>query len=747
MSDSANPNQMRDLSSLANPYDFAKPVTRQDRFAGRESELADIKYYLVLASQTSEPMNLALIGERAAGKTSMLNIIDIEAAKAGLITVRINLNSADAEPINFFWKLYDAVVEAYCVKGHLFNPGSDEYIVYRRIIDSLDPTADSPNFQLRFPSHYALSVNGSRQISEVRLQRDLSYIYERSSAPCIIIFDECNVMTQNRVTLEMLRNVFMNISGYMIVLTGTSSFFPVLDEVFSPIIRQFKKINIKPFAEFEETKQCVFNPLQSVSLNPAELVSDDALYDIHTISRGRPYEIQLLCHFMFRRLQDHRATRMDVTADVMDDVLNELEANISGARPIIISVRKMTKRQLAAVSVFGRADRYGDLGLAWFMNSIESSADAFTRDELVGHLEELQKLGIFEVGEDSVIHFTGDDFDRIYLRYHAERLGLSVEIADFPSIIHDIRLAILLAQALEPINIHASPEFSRDPSLIDSVNTLLNSPMGEIPETSISAALFPIVTALRLGQLSIAVITITYRDKTARTSAWWPFNGEYTLTDDPAYVKLNEVIEQNGGSLSIESLMFSVTSEGDFLGKLLSSPNKRLRERIGTSLAMDAAEAYFDGEADSALAQARRAKLFPMEDDSLNDVGYIHMALGERSQAEEIDRQAAASASEEKDYRTAALALYNCAMAVILDRRFNEATDLLLQARQSLAAAPSATYRLQCLFVPVVSGETLTIQETWDHPELSAAIDSGISTLEVATAIDCVEIMRSPRQL
>ena len=179
-------------------------------------------------------------------------------------------------------------------------------------------------------------------------------------------------MTQNRVTLEMLRNVFMNISGYMIVLTGTPSFFPMLDEVFSPIIRQFKKINVQPFARADETRQCIFSPLRSLSLNAARLVSNSALFDIHDISRGRPYEIQLLCHFMFRRLQDQRATEMDVTADVMDDVLNELEANISDTvdRPIVASVRSMTERQLAAVSVFGRVDGYGNFGLAWFMDAI-----------------------------------------------------------------------------------------------------------------------------------------------------------------------------------------------------------------------------------------------------------------------------------------------------------------------------------------------------------------------------------------
>ena len=117
-------------------------------------------------------------------------------------------------------------------------------ITYRRIIDGLDPRADCPGFPLRFPAHYAASVNGSRQISEPKLQRDLAYIASQTGKTSVLLFDECNVLTRNRVALEMLRNIFMDTPGYLLVLTGTPSFFPLLNDVFSPIIRQYKKIVI-----------------------------------------------------------------------------------------------------------------------------------------------------------------------------------------------------------------------------------------------------------------------------------------------------------------------------------------------------------------------------------------------------------------------------------------------------------------------------------------------------------------------
>ena len=744
------------LAALPNPYDFAKPVTREDRFAGRASELTDIKYYLSLAKQTPEPMNLAIIGDRASGKTSMLNIIDIEAKKLDLVTARINLNTADAEPINFFWKLYDALVNAYCTAGHLFKPGSDEEQVYRRMIDSLDPSADSPNFPLRFPSQYARSIQGSRQISESKLQQDLEYIYAETGAPCLLLFDECNVLTQNRVTLEMLRNVFMNIPGYMITLTGTPAFFPLLDDIFSPIIRQFKKINIQPFDDFSDTVDCVCNPLRSLGLRANDLVSDRAIFDIHVTSRGRPYEIQLLCHFMFRRLQDQRATQMTVTADVMDDVLNELEANISGGavdRPIVAAARDMGQSQLAAVGVFGRANHDNDFDAAWLMNIVAAEtdrmagkdptvSDEFSREELLGLLEELKQLGVLDVRDDGQIIFAGDDFDRIYLRYHAERLGLSVNIDDYPL---DFTLPLLLDKALQQIGLRTQIEFSRDPSLEKAVNALLSPPRGEITEIA-AAAVRPVFSAIDDGELTIAGVTLTTGRTHARSWAWWPSGEGHDLEADPKFNELRHVIESNGGSMSVSSSAFYLPPETDIMEKMLASPNLKLRQRFSSFLTDAAFDEYMAGEYEAALRQAKRAARFDVVATSdLNNIAYMHMILGDIGDAKVLFGQAIdqATGSQRGDLRTAALALYNSAMVALLERRFDDAMANLTQASAKLAGGRETTFLLRCLLIPTPAGDTLKLQEMWD-PELSESIDNATELLRGAVDFDRVEISRTP---
>ena len=107
-----------DLEKLRNPYDFANPVSEESLFIGRKEELNEIRYYLDQARTAARPISIALLGQRAAGKTSFLNITEIEAQRREFCTVRINLDEGDAESqLLFFHKLLDRIVYAVCKMG------------------------------------------------------------------------------------------------------------------------------------------------------------------------------------------------------------------------------------------------------------------------------------------------------------------------------------------------------------------------------------------------------------------------------------------------------------------------------------------------------------------------------------------------------------------------------------------------------------------------------------------------------
>jgi hypothetical protein len=86
-----------DIRKIANPYDFANPVTDAELFLGRDEELGDVLYYLKQAREASRPIHIAFIGDRAAGKTSFLNVTasEAQAVQRGFCVVRINLDEGD----------------------------------------------------------------------------------------------------------------------------------------------------------------------------------------------------------------------------------------------------------------------------------------------------------------------------------------------------------------------------------------------------------------------------------------------------------------------------------------------------------------------------------------------------------------------------------------------------------------------------------------------------------------------------
>jgi hypothetical protein len=182
-------------------------------------------------------------------------------------------------------------------------------------------------------------------------------IHGELKTPIVLLFDEGNVLAKSRVILEKIRNLFMNTSGFMLVLTGTPDLFPVIDDVFSPIIRQFKKIHIGAFREAKETSECIRTPLLALkNVDPSEIIdlddSSDTVREIHQLSGGRPYEVKLICHMLFRRVQQGKTGRMVLDFSVLEDVRKELETyqDIS-ERPILASAQRLTRRDLGALAL------------------------------------------------------------------------------------------------------------------------------------------------------------------------------------------------------------------------------------------------------------------------------------------------------------------------------------------------------------------------------------------------------------
>jgi hypothetical protein len=427
------------LGKLPNPYDFANPVSDTELLAGRTEELNEIEYYLEHAT-AHRPIHLAFIGARASGKTSLLNVTESKAREKGFCAVRIDLDETDVDgQLPFFFKLFDSVLSAACLIGAY---GGVEGRTYETYLDAVNTFAvpESKLFSpFLFPHQYARAMQSGNhlmaQVAEQTFRRDLQLISGEVGKPIVILIDEGDILAESRPHLQKLRNLLMHLSGYMLILAGTPGLFPAMNEVFSPIGRQFKKITIGQFQRERDTFRCISGPLVKYGLplsQVSSLLPRTSAGEIHRLSSGRPYEIQLICHIAFRRIQAGKTRRIQLDLDLIEEVLREIgSAQDTSLRPLISRVRGLSLRQLSALGIFTRSDSRATLSELRALELVSSDNSDWTEGELAEALESFQKLGLLSIEQD-VVRFSGDDFDRIYIKYYAREKGVVLEFSDLP---------------------------------------------------------------------------------------------------------------------------------------------------------------------------------------------------------------------------------------------------------------------------------------------------------------------------
>jgi hypothetical protein len=125
----------------------------------------------------------------------------------------------------------------------------------------------------------------------------------REYAGIALLIDEADCLGNNVSLLQMFRNIFQIVDRCSLLLAGTEAVFPALSEVFSPIPRQFHRIDVKGFSSWLETMMLVRTPL--VNAIRAEIGPElGVIEELHLICGGDPAEAQLYCHHMYRSVED-----------------------------------------------------------------------------------------------------------------------------------------------------------------------------------------------------------------------------------------------------------------------------------------------------------------------------------------------------------------------------------------------------------------------------------------------------------
>jgi hypothetical protein len=736
----------------ANPYDFSHPVKDPLLFAGRREQRTDAAYYLEQARSLTQPMSLAVIGPRASGKTSFLNLVEAMAIDKGFLVVRVDLDDADVtSPLTFCHRLIDELLAAALTSGS-FGGENGELAQTVMALSAGELPVTPGGSPLRVHRAWAVALSATTTdlpVSSSMMLADLTRIRDEVGRPIVLMIDEADTIANRPALLQKLRNVFQRADGYLVVIAGTERLFPDLDRVYSPVARQFKTIIIGAFDDAEETADCVVNALRKAGLDPARVMSPETyerLPEIHDIARGRPYEVKLLCHFMFRRAQEGTSNGMELDLPVLEDVRGELEREGSMAgRSILATIRGLDKDALTNLAALVDADGNATLDQLWQVEYAFHGISRFSERGLAEACASLVEKGVLRL-DGNLVKFCGDEFDRLYCTYFARERGVALGFPPLGSFALDVYWRVSLQgwlreKRLMSVGPMRSGEGRRD---LDNVAlySILGSLSGVADDLSaveqnavLAIDLHELMQQMRRGsevRMSRIRLTLGSVDLTGL------FTGPAMIRDARREEFLTEFhlvetrVGELGGTLELEMFMLAIYDFDRIAQTVELRGGEAFRRTLANLHASKARRLYSDPErrtdarVHAMLSYRYGADVWPA---LASDLGYMLLTGGELDAAYDLLRRAV----RDTDGMQQAAALASLNLGVVFAQRgeLDLAVEQFDRGMELVTGMDEEDRQMLCLLVGrTVDGRLVFAEE--DGPDLSVAISETRSAVEEA---------------
>jgi hypothetical protein len=408
-------------TSIANPYDFRAPIRSRQLLAGRSETLKQIDDFLRQAA-AGRPVHFSLFGAPGVGKSSLLNAATEIADKRRLLPVKLALREATVESeLAFYGALFEAGLEALIQRGVLQADGKimESWL---RCTRTGDLTVDAAQKPLEIALALAAELNGKmvRHIQVPSLMRDISRLLALSTGLkglCLCI-DSAEHLDDNRDVADSLLEL-ANADCRVVVVTAA----PHAGRLQARASRTWAQIEVGPFLRSQEVFEAMTRPLESGDRSPFAL-DPAAAEDIYKLTRGHPYEVKLVCHFIWEAVHRQRQADFQLSDAVIERVLAEfIERGRHESSADIALVAALTARDYEILSKLAPYEELTIREMAMTRLMPEEFDDA-TISQLEGSiradLEALARRQIVRVQDDR-FYFTVSDDARLYMRYAAER--------------------------------------------------------------------------------------------------------------------------------------------------------------------------------------------------------------------------------------------------------------------------------------------------------------------------------------
>lgn len=441
------------LRKMANPYSGSTKLSAR-QFVGREDAVAALRMVLEEYQKKATLKNILVSGEKAIGKSTLLNRYKQILQDYNFVVHEIELSTDSATAINEFQIIKEIIDELFTrysgTQGGFFDSGQSE-IWFSLTSGNYQHESNFMERQIRFATKYANVMRGVREeISYKDLESDFKNVIDQLLAPNMeftgfaILIDEFQELARNTRFLDILRMLSESLPGLLVIGAGLPTFLD--NRSFEKFCRSASIIQLKNMPR-DEILELIYKPIeQSGKFSRFEVQECFAIETIQKVikrSAGNPLHVNILCSKMFNYIQNNPSVKtIALNRAVMDDVMDYYSTISEKSKRIENSLRTCSRDQLEA---FRRLYYYEGLSLLALVNcnlafnSIQPDAQEAVRRRLIEDFREIDDLGLFAFSENNIrigdiekasinslanieFRFIGNTIDKLYVSYFYEDL-------------------------------------------------------------------------------------------------------------------------------------------------------------------------------------------------------------------------------------------------------------------------------------------------------------------------------------
>lgn len=402
--------------SAQNPYDFRAPIRSPTRLAGRDDELEEIDE-LLRGAAVGSPSHFSLFGPPGMGKSSLLNAVGNIAGRRDLLPVRVDLRDTLVEsPLAFYGAVFDAALEGLRDLGAIDEaaPVMESWVQHTLLGNSDHPAEGGRCLQTGLL--IAARMNG-KAVEELGAEKGLQGV--------VLELDSAEALEDSKEIAPSLME-FAQATTTLTIVTAGERAGPL--QAAAP--RGWTQIEVGPFGRPGQTMEAIMKPLVDVE-EVGRPPSFQTAREILDLTDGRPYEVNLVNHFVWEAMTQGEQTDFALSEAVLSRVLGELESrgrhSAGSAVDLIGRLSAESLRSIAALAPFeGLTVR--EIALVRLMfDDFDDDALQAAEAEVTGELLRLAEFGVLKMDGER-FEIEGGAEARLYLRYAAERrIDMKVE--------------------------------------------------------------------------------------------------------------------------------------------------------------------------------------------------------------------------------------------------------------------------------------------------------------------------------